>query len=98
VRAGARTVTSVGSLVLLLGEPEPDVELSPDVVEALAGLGVTRVTVLRGEHETAVALEGWAFDAERSADAAVRAVGTEDGISVLRPVLESAIHRLRGQP
>lgn len=96
--ARARTVARVGSLLLLLDEAEPAVELGPDVVEALAALGVTNVTVLRGEHTTAVALEGWAFDAEGSAAAAACAVGVaHDGVSILRPVLESAIHRMRGQ-
>lgn len=89
----------MGALLLLLGETESAVELGPDVAEALAALGVTNVTLLRDEHTTAVALEGWAFDADRSADAAARAVGASGhGVSVLRPVLESAIHRLRGQP
>jgi hypothetical protein len=88
----------MGALVLLLDGAEPAVELRPGVVEALAALGVTNVTVLRDERRTAVALEGWAFDPDRSADAAARAVGVSgDGLSVLRPVLESAIHRLRGQ-
>lgn len=95
---GARSVSSVGALVLLLDEAEPAVELGPDAVEALAGLGITSVTVLRGDHTTAVALEGWAFDADGSADAAAQAVGTRDGVTVLRPVLESAIHRLRARP
>lgn len=83
--------------MLLLEGAEPGVELRPDVVEALAALGVTNVTVLRGERAAAVALEGWAFDVDRSADAAARAVGgARDRVSILRPVLESAIHRLRG--
>lgn len=82
-------------LVLLLEEAEPGVELSADAVEALAALGVTNVTVLRGERKVAVALEGWAFDVDRSAEAAARAVGmARERVSVLRPVLESAIHRL----
>ncbi len=85
--------------MLLLDEAEPWVELRPDVVEALAALGITNVTVLRGDRAAAVALEGWAFDSDRSAEAAARAVGiARDRVSILRPVLESAIHRLRGQP
>lgn len=88
----------MGALVLLLDEAEPAVELRPDVVEALAKLGITNVTVLRGERAAAVALEGWAFDADRSAEAAARAVGiAQEKVNILRPVLESAIHRLRGQ-
>ena len=88
----------MGALVLLLDDAAPAVELRPDVVEALAALGVTNVTVLRDESTTAVAIEGWAFDPDRSADAAARAVrASREGVSILRPVLESAIHRLRGQ-
>ena len=88
--------SNVGALVLLLDEAEPGVELSADTVEALAALGVTNVTVLRGERKVAVALEGWGFDVDRSAEDAARAVGVGQRVSVLRPVLESAIHRLRG--
>jgi hypothetical protein len=98
-RGGVEAVASpsVGALVLLLDEAEPGVELSADAVEALAALGVTNVTVLRGERKVAVALEGWAFDVDRSAEDAARAVGVaRQRVSVLRPVLESAIHRLRG--
>lgn len=87
----------MGALMLLLDDPEPGVELRPEAVEALAALGITNVTVLRGERVAAIALEGWAFDADRSAEAAARAVGmAREGISILTPVLESAIHRLRG--
>ena len=87
----------MGALMLLLDDPEPGVELRPEAVEALAALGVTNVTLLRGERATAIALEGWAFDADRSAEAAARAVGVaRAGVSILRPVLESAIHGRRG--
>lgn len=88
----------MGSLLLLLEQAEADVELRPDVVEALAALGVTSVTVLRNDRTTAVALEGWAFDPDGGAEAVARAVGvSQQSVTVLRPVLESAIHRLRGQ-
>lgn len=88
----------MGALLLLLDAAGPAVELRPDAVEALAALGVTSVTVLRGERAVAVSLEGWGFDADRSAEAAAHAVGrTPEQVSILRPVLESAIHRLGGQ-
>lgn len=83
--------------MLLLDEAEPGVELSADAVETLAALGVTNVTVFRGERTAAVALEGWAFDVDRSAEAAARVLGVaRERFRILRPVLESAIHRLRG--
>lgn len=91
-----RTVRGeMGSLVLLLRGEHPALELGPEAVDALASLGVTRVTVLRDAQATAVALEGWAFDADRSAGAAAEAVAVTPGdVSILRPVLESAISRL----
>jgi hypothetical protein len=53
-------------------------------------------TALRDDRTTAVALERWTFDADRGAEAA--AVGmSQQNVSVLRPVLESAIRRLREQ-
>jgi hypothetical protein len=46
-----------------------------------------------GTQTTAVALEGWAFDADRSAEAAARAVAADPAaVRVLRPIVESALH------
>ena len=43
---------------------------------------------LRGQ----VSLEGWAFDAERSAQAAARAVASDPAaVRILRPVVESSV-------
>jgi hypothetical protein len=79
-------------LVLLLATGDP-VSVGPGVAQELAALGVTSVTVLRDEHTTAVALEGWAFDADRSAEAATRVVAANPNAArVLRPVVESALH------
>lgn len=85
----------MGVLVLLVANEDPSAEMRPAVVEQLAKLGVTDLSVLRDEQTTAISLAGWAFDPSRSAEAAARAVTTEGGtVQVLRPVLESAIHRL----
>jgi hypothetical protein len=86
---------TVGLLVLLVANDDPAAEVGPGVVEQLAGLGVTDLSVLRDEETTAFSLAGWAFDSTRSAEAAARVVAAEGGtVRVLRPVLESAIHRL----
>ncbi len=86
---------TVGVLVLLVSNQEPAAEIGPGVAQALAALGVTSLSVLRDEQTTAVALEGWAFDPAPSAEAAARAVATDrDSVRVLRPIVESAIHRL----
>lgn len=86
----------MGVLVLLVANQDPAAEVGPAVAQELAALGVTNLSVLRDEHTTAVALEGWAFDPTRSAEAAARAVGAGRGsVRVLRPVIESAVHAQR---
>lgn len=85
----------MGVLVLLVANDEPAAEVGPAVVERLARLGVTDLSVLRDDQTTAVSLAGWAFDPARSGEAAARTVAAAAGtVRVLRPVLESAIHRL----
>lgn len=85
----------MGVLVLLVANQDPAAAMGASVVQRLAALGVTEMSVLRDEDTTAVTLAGWAFDPNRSADAAARAVSNGRGVvRVLRPVLESAIHRL----
>lgn len=80
-------------LVLLLANEDPAVEVGPGVAQELALLGVTSVSVLRDGHTTAVALEGWAFDIDRSAEAAVRVLAADPAaVRVLRPIVESALH------
>lgn len=81
-------------LVLLVANRGHGPKVGAAVVEQLARLGVTDLAVLRDEQTTAVSLSGWAFDPARSADAAARAVAADGAVQVLRPVLESAIHRL----
>jgi len=82
-------------LVLLVANADPAADVRPAVVEQLAGLGVTDLSILRDEQTTAVSLGGWAFDPTRSGDAAAHAVAADGGtVQVLRPVIESAIHRL----
>jgi hypothetical protein len=83
----------VGVLVLLLSNQSPGSEVGPAVAQELAALGVTNLSVLRDEETTAVALEGWAFDPTRSAEAAARAVAADRAaVRVLRPVIESSVH------
>lgn len=82
-------------LVLLVADERSAAGLGSgsEVTEKLADLGVTSVGVLRDERTTAVVLEGWAFDLDRSAEAAVRLVaGDSTAVRVLRPVVESVLH------
>ena len=83
----------MGVLVLLVANENPAAEVGPAVAQELAALGVTSLSLLRDDRTTAVALEGWAFDAERSAEAAARAVAADPAaVRVLRPIVESALH------
>ena len=83
----------MGVLVLLVANENPAAEVGPAVAQELAALGVTSLSLLRDDQTTAVALEGWAFDADRSAEAAARAVAVDlAAVRVLRPIVESALH------
>ena len=83
----------MGVLVLLVANENPAAEVGPAVAQELAALGVTSLSLLRDDQTTALALEGWAFDADRSAEAAARAVAADPAaVRVLRPIVESALH------
>lgn len=83
----------MGVLVLLVANENPAAEVGPAVAQELAALGVTSLSVLRDDRTTAVALEGWAFDADRSAEAAAHVVAADPtAVRVLRPIVESAVH------
>ena len=83
----------MGLLVLLVANENPAAEIGPAVAQELAALGVTSLSLLRDDQTTAVALEGWAFDADRSAEAAAHAVASDPAaVRVLRPIVESALH------
>lgn len=58
------------AMVLMLVRERVSLEIDPSVGERLEALGVTSVTVLQGAAGTAYVLEGWAFDARSSQDAA----------------------------
>ena len=83
----------MGLLVLLVANEDPATGVGPGAAQELATLGITSVSILRDEDTTALALEGWAFDTDRSADAAIRAVAADPAVvRVLRPVVEFAVH------
>ena len=65
-------------LVVLMGRDDRQVLLTPSHVAALGRLGVVSVGLVGNEHTLAVAVEGWAFDPVRAADAALAALGVAD--------------------
>lgn len=88
-----RLLTLVGALLVLLGNEDQGAEIGPSVAQMLAGLGVTEISVLSDEQTTAVALRGWAFDADGSAETVIRLLAADPAAArVLRPVIESAVH------
>jgi hypothetical protein len=86
-------------VLLVANAVDPPAEVGADAAQELAALGVTTVSILRDERTTALAIEGWAFDADRSAEAAARiVVAAPAAIQLLRPVVESAVHARSNQP
>lgn len=73
-------------LVLLVPAESGDLSLGASNLEALAGLGVTSVSLARDERTAAVILEGWALDpADEAAMRAALGAGSPE-VRALRPV------------
>jgi hypothetical protein len=76
------------------GEPV----LREHTLGTLARLGITTVSVLRDDRMVGVVVDGWAFDPTRSAEAARTALaGTETGVRVFRPLLQTAVSTANDQ-
>lgn len=83
------------TIALYEGPSAQYVALDPDSADALARLGVTKVTFLAGAGGIAVVMEGWAFDAEHAADAAAVAVRGHGGAPrILYPLSDIAVHHV----
>lgn len=83
----------MGQAILLLADGDPADDTGPRIPGKLIELGVTSVSVLRDDHTTAVVLEGWRFDPDRSAELAARLVAPDpSAVRILRPVAESLLH------
>jgi hypothetical protein len=81
----------VGLLIVLLGGAT-EVSLGPDGAARLAGLGITRVALLKDEDALAFVLEGWAFDPVRSGAEAKAIVSGGNGVArTLQQVMDMAI-------
>lgn len=89
------------TIALYEGPSAQYVALDPDSADALARLGVTKVTFLADSGGIAVVLEGWAFDVHNAAEAAAVAVrGDGDRPRILFPVSETSVHHVdrKGAP
>ncbi len=78
-------------IAVLLVPGQQDVALNAGVLDRLGALGVTSVALLRDEQTVGLVVEGWAFDASRSAEAALAAVAPERDGRTLRPLVQMAV-------
>jgi hypothetical protein len=80
-------------MLMMLFEGNPGERVfREDALRKLARLGITTVSVLRDEETVGLVLEGWAFDPDRSAEAAHEVVaGTTVGARTFHPTTQMAV-------
>ena len=81
---GPYSSLSMGELVLLVPTGSADVPIGSTAIEALARLGVTAVSLAADSHTTAIILQGWAFDPDRSSAAIEALGGSPEGARTLQ--------------
>jgi hypothetical protein len=87
------TESDVATLVVLLQDRGSEASVSSEAATRLAALGVTRVAVVRNDEMLGFVLEGWAFNPDRSAQAALDALAPNaPSARTLRMVMETALH------
>ncbi len=79
-------------VVFLLDQADPELAVSPASATRLADLGITEVNVLHNGVAVAIVVEGWAFGADRAAEAAV-ALGAIGPLRVLQPSVQVSVDR-----
>ncbi len=84
----------MAAVAFLIDSDQASVDLGPAVAETLSRLGVTSLAIYRDAATVCLVLDGWAFDASSSSDAA-RAIGFEPETRVLRPVMHTALRAER---
>jgi hypothetical protein len=84
--------------MLVAGPDAGEPVVGPDAAERLAGLGVSRISLLQDPSGVGVVLEGWAFDLARI-DEAVRAMfpDRKADVRVLREVEHVAVPTASGK-
>jgi hypothetical protein len=78
--------------MLVAGPDAPEPVVGPEAAERLAGLGLTRITLLEDRSGVGLVLEGWAFDPART-DEAVRAIfpDTSARVRILHEIVQVAV-------
>lgn len=84
----------MATLALLVPAPGPGIALGSSAAERLAGLGVTRISLLQDTESVAIVLEGWAFDPEQSGrDVETILVGESGRARVFRDLAQLNLSR-----
>jgi hypothetical protein len=79
-------------LVLLLPHSAGQPAFAPGAIDRLAELGVTHLALLRDEETVGLVLDGWAFDPDQSAQAALDALaGATQAAKTLLPLTQMAV-------
>jgi hypothetical protein len=79
------------AMVVLVLPASADVSVGPDTTVRLARFGIGRAALLRDDGAVAVVLEGWAFDPERSAEAAAELIAPGEACRILRPLADVTV-------
>jgi hypothetical protein len=82
-------------VVVLLPAAEAASTLRPPLLEQLAELGVTNLSLVRDGSTTGLVLEGWALDVERAGDSVRAATGLSADVRTLTPLLQMAVSASR---
>lgn len=88
----------MATTLLVAGPDAEEPVVGPEVAERLAGLGITRISLLADGIGIGVVLEGWAFDPARS-DEVVRAVFPDrsTGVRVFHSIAQVVVSVASGE-
>lgn len=88
----------MATTLLVAGPDAGEPVVGPEAAERLAGLGVTRISLLADGLGVGVVLEGWAFDPARSEEV-VRAVFPDrsTGVRVLHALAQVVVSAASGE-
>jgi uncharacterized membrane protein len=79
------------AMAVVLVDGGIDLVLSAEVATQLGQLGVTNVTLVRGDDTTGIVLEGWAFDPATAANAVAVLRDVAGSSRTLYPVAQTAV-------
>ena len=89
-----RKEPDVGMIIILVPREAEELRVGPTALAQLAELGVTSATLARDSRSIGVVLDGWAFNPERSAEAAIKALGQRrKGTRTLRSLTQMAVSK-----